>query len=311
MLKTGIKKELMFFTRSFKMVGIIIAAIALAAASPLMMKLSGAMISSLDSMGGENYNYSEDLEGVSLDISLTGALSSPESTNIRPENMMSLDTDDLMSIFGEENLAPLGIMSAYGDLTATLMLIFMIVTMYSAGGELKKRSMIIPQNAGLSTKLYVLPKFLVYPLAAAVFAFVGVLVSGLVTALVFSGAFELQFTDLLLAAAIAAVYDAFMVTLYFTLGLCTARAGIATIILYGGSAILSTLFASFGADKFHPFALTSEAQSVILGEAEPDITNILGSIGVTLLLMLLCYFITIFVISAKRVDNRGKEEIEL
>lgn len=304
MLKTGIKKELMFFTRSFKMGGIIIAAIALAVASPLLMKLSGAMINSLDNMDSiEDYDNSE--------ISLNYTLDFSEQANIRSENAANLYTDDLMSMFGEENLAPMGVLGAYGDLTSTLMLIFMIVGMYSAGGELKKRSMIIPQNAGLSTKLYVLPKFLVYPFAAAVFAFLGIVVSGLVTKLVFGGAFQAEFGQILLIAAIAAVYDAFIITLYFTLGLCTARAGIATIILYGGSAILSTLFSSFGADKFHPFAFTSEVQNIIFAEDGADMTNILGSIGVTLLLMLLCYFITVFVISAKRVDNRGKEKIEL
>lgn len=115
--------------------------------------------------------------------------------------------------------------------------------------------MIIPQNAGLSTKLYVLPKFIVYPLAAAAVSFIGMLAAGFTTMLIFGGAYETDFAELLLIALIAAVYDAFIITLYFTLGLCTARAGIATVILYGGSAILSTLFVSFGADKFHPFAL--------------------------------------------------------
>ena len=46
-------------------------------------------------------------------------------------------------------------------------------------------------------------------------------------------------------------------------------------------------------------------------EEEADLINLFGSIGVTVLLMLLCYFVTIFVISAKRTDNRGEEGIEL
>lgn len=298
MLKTGIKKELMFFTRSFKMAGIIIAAIVLAVASPLLMKLSGFMMSSLDSMdinNSQNGNYTD----VSLQVNINNEYMSYGS-----------DFDSMFSLFEDENLAPLGLISAFGDLTNTLLLIFMIVTMYSAGGELKKRSMIIPRNAGLSTKLYVLPKFLVYPFAAAVFAFGGVLVSGLVTAIVFNGVYEINMGSLMQAALTAAVYDAFIVTLYFTLGLCTARAGIATIILYGGSTILSVLFTSLGADKFQPFALKTLAQDILM-EGEADFINLMGSIGVTLLIMLLCYFVTIFVISAKRTDNRGEEGIEL
>lgn len=295
MLKVGIKKELMFFTRSFKLGGIIIAAIAFAVLSPLLMKLSGVMMSSMETMDADNLkggNYAD--------------LSYSENPSAEP---MSFDSD-LFSLFEEENLAYMGVLSAFGDLTNTLLLVFMIVTMYSAGGELKKRSMIIPLNAGLSTRLYVLPKYLVYPAAAAVIAFGGVLLSGLVTFLVFGGAYSPDIADLLLTALTAAVYDAFIITLYFTLGLCTARAGIATIILYSGSAILSVLFTAFGADKFHPFALKDLAQE-ILTEGERDFVNLLGSIGVTLLLMLLCYFVTVFVISAKKTDNRGEEGMEL
>lgn len=295
MLKVGIKKELMFFTRSFKLGGIIIAAIAFAVLSPLMMKLSGVMIGSIDTADADDLksgNYTE--------------LSYTENLSAEP---MPFDSD-LFSLFEDENLAYIGVLSSFGDLTNTLLLVFMIVTMYSAGGELKKRSMIIPLNAGLSTRLYVLPKYLVYPLAAAVIAFGGVLLSGLVTLLVFGGAYAPDIADLLLTALTAAVYDAFIITLYFTLGLCTARAGIATIILYGGSAILSVLFTSFGADKFHPFALKDLAQEM-LAEGKRDYVNLLGSIGVTLLIMLLCYFVTVFVISAKKTDNRGKEGMEL
>lgn len=295
MLKVGIKKELMFFTRSFKLGGIIIAAIAFAVLSPLLMKLSGVMMSSIDTTDTDDLK-----SGNYADLSYT------ENLSAEP---MSFDSD-LFSLFEDENLAYIGVLSSFGDLTNTLLLVFMIVTMYSAGGELKKRSMIIPLNAGLSTRLYVLPKYLVYPLAAAVIAFGGVLLSGLVTLLVFGGAYAPDIADLLLTALAAAVYDAFIITLYFTLGLCTARAGIATIILYGGSAILSVLFTSFGADKFHPFALKDLAQEM-LAEGERDYVNLLGSIGVTLLIMLLCYFVTVFVISAKKTDNRGKEGMEL
>lgn len=295
MLKVGIKKELMFFTRSFKLGGIIIAAIAFAVLSPLMMKLSGVMIGSIDTADADDLksgNYTE--------------LSYTENLSAEP---MPFDSD-LFSLFEDENLAYIGVLGSFGDLTNTLLLVFMIVTMYSAGGELKKRSMIIPLNAGLSTRLYVLPKYLVYPTAAAVIAFGGVLLSALTTLLVFGGSYSPDISGLLLTALAAAVYDAFIITLYFTLGLCTARAGIATIILFGGSAILSVLFTSFGADKFHPFALKDLAQEM-LTEGERDYVNLLGSIGVTLLIMLLCYFVTVFVISAKKTDNRGKEGMEL
>ena len=294
MLKTGIKKELMFFTRSFKMGGIIIAAVGLAILYPFMMKLSGMMVNSL--------SYVDDFEtGSNTSISKTASGGEVSSDNSNP--------DSLMAVFNDENLASLGIISSFSDITSTFLLVFMIITMSSAGGELKKRSMIIPRNAGLSTKLYVIPKFLVYPLAAALFSFVAMFLAGLVTNLLFSS-YEVNFTNLILTSFIAAVYDAFMIILYFTLGLCMERAGIATIILYCGNTLFPLLLSSFGADKFQPFALKTEAQNLLMG-IEADMMNVWGSMGVCLLLMVLCYLITVFVISAKKIDNRGGDEIAL
>jgi len=209
----------------------------------------------------------------------------------------------------ESYMAKLGAISALGDLTSTLMLIFMLVTMYSAGGELKKRSMIIPQNAGLSSKLYILPKFIVYPASVALFAFCGIWIGFGISALVFGG-IEISISNIAVSALLAAVFDAFMTVLYFTLGLCTSKAGLSVVIMYGGNVILTTLFSALGADKFHPFTLTSQAQNAVL-ENGFDSVNLWGSIGITVLLMVLCYFVTLFVISARRIDNRGKEEMEL
>lgn len=289
MLKEGIKKELMFFTRSFRMWGVIIAAVLFAAASPLLMRLSFEMLSSIENMelGGDN-----DLstQSINMDMEISGS------------GIMGDMTD-------ESYMAKLGAISALGDLTSTLMLIFMLVTMYSAGGELKKRSMIIPQNAGLSSKLYILPKFIVYPASVALFAFCGIWIGFGISALVFGG-IEISISNIAVAALLAAVFDAFMTVLYFTLGLCTSKAGLSVVIMYGGNVILTTLFSALGADKFHPFTLTSQAQNAVL-ENGFDSVNLWGSIGITVLLMVLCYFVTLFVISARRIDNRGKEEMEL
>ena len=209
----------------------------------------------------------------------------------------------------EDIMAKLGVVSSVGDLTNTLLLIFMLVTMYSAGGELKKRSMIIPQNAGLTPKLYLLPKFLVFPVTAALLAFLGVWVSFGITSLMFKG-MTVTAGQLALVALLAAVFNAFMITLYFTLGICTKKAGLSVVIMYGGNVIFTTLFNALGADKFHPFTLTTQCQNIIT-QGEIDSANLWGSIGISLLLMLLCYFVTLFVVSAKKIDNRGVEEMEL
>ena len=291
MLKEGVKKEIMFFTRSFRVWGVLMAAVLFAAVAPLLIKLSFIMLESLDGMMGDDSSYmtaAASVEGMDFSVEFGG-------------------TDFDMS--AEDQMGKLGAIAALGDLTSTLMLIFMLVIMYAAGGELKKRSMIIPQNAGLSSKLYILPKFIIYPVFAAVFAFCGIWIGFGVSTLVFPGV-QVDILGVLEAAFAAAVYDAFIMVLYLTLGLCTAKAGIATVIMYGGSTILSALFSALGADKFHPFTLVSQAQSAVMEESF-DAVNYWGSMGITVLIMILCYFVTLFVISARRIDNRGKEEIQL
>lgn len=296
MLKTGIKKELMFFTRSFRMWGVLLAAVLFAVVSPLLMKVSFLMLDAFDNadlgMGDTDVSISDNAQfGVSdMSMNISGDL-------------------DFGALGESEYMAVVGVVSSLGDLTGTLMLVAMLVTMYSAGGELKKRSMIIPQNAGLTPKLYILPKFLVYPVVMAVFGFCGIWISYGTCCLMFAEN-NIPITAVAITAIVAGVFDAFMTASYFTLGLCTAKAGLSVVIMYGGNAILTVLFNALGADKFHPFTLTSQAQDALMGN-EIDSTNLWGSIAITVLIIILCYFVTLFVISAKRIDNRGKEEMEL
>lgn len=269
MFKTGIQKELMFFSRSFRMWGVVIAAFAFALLDPLLMKVLDSMTATIGEM---------DPTLAELDL-------------------------------GGMNMSQAGVIGAVGDLTSTLLLIVSLVIMYAAGGELKKRSMIIPQNAGLTPQLYLLPKFVLYPVFSGVFTFLGVLCSWVFSFALYDQV-NVDLGQALFASLLAAVFQMFLLSLYLTLGLCTAKAGLAVAVVYGGNVILSSLFTALGADKFHPFTLTSQAQNIIMGE-EIDPANLWGSIGVTLLLIVLCYFVTLFAVSAKRVDNRGVEEINL
>lgn len=281
MLKTGIKKELMFFTRSFRLWGVIIAAAAFMILDPALIKLSGVL---LESIGTDTNNIQQadvmDIEDYGGDMDMTEI--------ITPQ---------------------LGVVGASGDISGTMILIFMLVTMYTAGGELKKRSMIIPQNAGLTPRLYITPKFIVYPILAGVIAFAAMIGSYLFSFCLYDKV-EMTFGSVAMGSLAVAVFCMFMITLYFTIGLCTKKAGIAVVIMYGGNILFTALFQAFRADKFHPFVLTTQAQNIFMGE-EADLLNFWGSIGVTVLLMILCYFVTLFVISAGKVDNIGEEEAML
>lgn len=291
MLNVGIKKEIMFFGRSFRFIGVLIASLVFAVISPLMMNLSYNMMSGL--IGDADNDTSITEEAPEMNVNISG---------VSMDMIGDMFTDN-------EMMAQLGVISSVGDLTQTLLLIFMLVTMYSAGGELKKRSMIIPQNAGLTPKLYILPKFIVFPLAAGLLAFMGIWVSFGITSLVFGG-MSVPVGDMALVALMACVFNIFMISLYFTLGICTKKAGLSVVIMYGGNVILTTLFQALGANKFHPFTLVNQCQNLIT-EGEKDMANMWGSMGVSVLLIVLCYFVTLFVVSAGKIDNRGKEEMEL
>lgn len=297
MLKTGLKKEMMFFTRSFRMWGIVLAAVLFAVVSPLLMKVSFVM---LDAIGDMDF---------SMEDTIPNGGDDEEGLSNMSDFSIDIAGDMNFGSLSDSEFAALGVVSSLGDLTGTLMLVAMLVTMYSAGGELKKRSMIIPQNAGLTPQLYILPKFLVYPVAMAVFGFCGIWISYGTCCLMFPHN-DITIGAVAVTALVAGVFDAFMTAAYFTLGLCTAKAGLSVVIMYGGNAILTVLFSALGADKFHPFTLTSQAQEALMGE-KVDQANLWGSIGITLLIIILCYFVTLFVISAKRIDNRGREEMEL
>lgn len=304
----GIKKELMFFTRSFRMWGVILAAVVFACLYPPMMKLADSAVSSYSdnyAYDDDYYDYDDDYYGDDYSDKETVAFRADSDVKSADTIDDLLGVDDLLegSVFGM-----LSMMSVLSDMTATLILIFMLVTMYTAGGELKKRSMIIPQNAGLSPKLYLAPKFLLYPPFMLIIAFLGIMLGwGMTTA--FFGSF-CPLSTALCAALAAGAYDMFLAAAYFTLGLCTAKAGLSVILVYGGHLIFTVLFDSFGADKFHPFTLVTQAQNLFAGE-ELDAVNLWGSIAVTLLLIILCYFVTLFVISTRKIDNSGEEQMEL
>lgn len=298
MLKVGIKKELMFFTRSFRVWGVLIAAIVFAVASPMLMKLTEFMVGAINDSGILD---SGDKEAVIAEAD--------DNYQVMEMSVNINESIDFDSMQDSKYLSLAGCISSLADLTSTFMLIVMLVTMYSAGGELKKRSMIIPQNAGLTPKLYVLPKFIVYPVVVGAIAFCCTWISYGATNILFPDN-DITVKGVAVAALVAFVFDIFMTAAYFTLGLCTSKAGLAVVIMYGGNVIFSALFMALGADKFHPFTLVSQAQTA-LTMGEVDSLNLWGSIGVTLLIALLCYFVTLFVISAKRIDNRGKQEMEL
>ena len=272
MLKAGFTKEFLYFLRTKKLMIIAIVVFALAVLDPILM---WGMTQLLTSMG---------------DVASEAAASVYEDVTV-----------------GISYNARYGVLMSVGDLTNTVSLITMLVLMQTAGGELKKRATIIPNCAGLTPKAYLMPKFILYPLFMFAVTFVAMIISYLMSTILFVEGFPL--TDALLAALGAGAYAMFLNALYLCIGLSMAKAGAATAICYGGATILNMVLTSLGAQKFHPFALLSEAQNAVTGEA--DLLNLFGSLGVTVLIIGALYLVTLLALTARRVDNIGVDNGEL
>lgn len=264
MFKAGMKKELLFFGRSFRLWGVLIGFISFALLDPLMIK------------------------GLEEMYKMTGII--PETMG-----MPTLTMSD-------------GLASGIADITSTGYLICMLVMMGTAGGELKKRSTIIPNCSGLTPSAYLIPKFVFYPLFVLVTVFISVILCSVFASAIFAESIALEST--LVAAASAAVYSLFNISLYLMLGLSTGRAGIAVATCFLFGTLLGTVFQVLGVDKFHPYALQTQATLAASG-APVDYLNLFGSIGVTVIIIVIFYLVTLFVFYAKRVDNRGNEKAPL
>ncbi len=278
----AMKKELMYFSRTFRMFGVIFSILIFALADPLLLKMMGGLLSSLTSANPEIFT-AEDMSALSMftDIDVSGMLS-----------------------------------FAVGDFTQTAVLIVLLILVGPSGSEQKKRSIIIPQCAGLTPNMYATPKFLLYPLTAFLSGFVGLLLCAGVSSLLFEG--SVDFGTLMLGAVSVGLYIAFVVVLQFTIGICSARPGVAVISVLAATSVIPALLVSFRVDKFNPFALPSIAMNAfskasgnhMMAEAvELDPLNVGVSLIVTVILSLILYFTTLFVLTARQTDNEGNEAV--
>ncbi len=287
-LSSALKKEFMYFSRTFRMFGVIFSIMIFALADPVMIKGMGWMMGTLvetveEASAGEEV-FTED------DIAALNSFS-------------DIDASGMMAM-------------SIGDFTSTAVLIVLLIMMGPSGSEQKKRSIIIPRCAGLTPNMYVTPKFILYPLTGFLSGFLGMFVCAGVTSLLFEGTVDMGM--LALAAVSVGLYIAFAMILELTLGICTERPGVSVITVLAATSIIPTLLSSFRIDKFNPFALPSIAQNAFLtdatlmgvsGNAELDMTNVAVSLLVTVILSLILYFTTLFVLTARQIENEGNEAI--
>lgn len=278
MIKTGIKKEFMLFSRGFRLIGVIITIIGISLMYPLMYK-------SMEMMAGQIADMGQQIGGEAQD-QVTGAV---DSIN----GMMS----SLEAMYGG-SMAAVGFKTGVSSITLTGFLIISLLLMATAGGEQKKRSVIIPNCAGLTPAGYVLPKFIVYPLVIGVLSFLGGIITGCISNLMYNN--ELSINDIMFSSLCAAIYMLFMIALYFLVGLSTGRPGISVIIVYGGSTIIPILLQSLDIDRYNPFSL----QTLLMSSYEDaDMNNFMLSTVVAFILFVICCLLALMIMTLRRVDN--------
>lgn len=287
-LTSALKKEFMYFSRTFRMFGVIFSILIFAVVDPVLIKGMGVMMSAMGDMVEEQAAQTEEIE---VD----------DETMEVFDMFESMDASAMMSM-------------SIGDFTSTAVLIVLLIMMGPSGSEQKKRSIIIPRCAGLTPKMYVTPKFIIYPLTAFLSGFLGMFICAGITLLVFDGAIDI--TMLALAAVSVGLYIAFVIILQLTLGICTERPGVAVISVLASVSLIPSLLSSFKVDKFNPFALPSIAMdafgagSEFMGNtSDLDPLNVGVSLLVTLILSLILYFTTLFVLTARQIENEGNEAV--
>lgn len=277
MIKAGIKKELMLFTRGFKLLGVIITILAISFLYPLTYKSMELMANQISDMGQQMGGETQ------------GQVENAASIN----NMLG----SISEMYGG-SMAAVGFKTGVSSLTSTGSLIIMLLLMSAAGGEQKKRSVIIPTCAGLSPYGYVMPKFIVYPLVIGLMSFIGGMITGGISNLIYNN--ELIISNIVFSSVCGAIYMFFITAVYFLAGLSTGRPGISVIIVYAGSTVVPLILQALDIDKYNPFTMQTLLMSLY---SEADMNNFILSTVVSVVLSVISCLLTLMITTLRKIDN--------
>jgi hypothetical protein len=284
MFKQNIKKEVMYSMRSFRLWGILIAFL-----------LSGISIPLLDKASVGLLEYSNSI------------LEEVKQTD------SGIDTSMYDSLMGDPSMELLtsleyNLYVALTSLTELPVLLTLIILMGTAGGELKKRQMIIPKSTGMRFDTYIVSKFTFYiPIV-----FIISVLSSLACASICQGLFEgtVNYGNVLIASMLIGTYNAFVVAAMLFMGLCTEKPGLSVVIITAITFLLGFFLPTANVNYYNPFALTTQAGTLLFNGVMPgvpvqalDYTNMAVSVAVTVVLIVIFVFTTLFVFRVKEIDN--------
>jgi len=198
-----------------------------------------------------------------------------------------------------------GVYLAVSSLQGVGIIVFLLVINSFAGGEQKRRSIIIPNSSGLRAVGYLLPKFIIYPLSVFFMAVLGGMAAWGISLTLFD-VHDLGADAVLLSSVLTGVHLMFYTCLHLTIGTATGQAGMSAAICIGVSMLLPTIFMGAGIEAaYNPFALDIMSLAVIIagkGNAE-----IIPTILIALGIMATLYFLALFAQNARKIDNMGNE----
>lgn len=278
-IRYGFKKEWLQFSRTFRLGGILIAIFSFALADPLMYMALNVMMNYMS-----NIDYSQ----------MTASLG------------MGTGADAFEMVSGMINDSGLIFSMTMTDLCAMSLLIIMLILMSPAGGEQKKRATIIPSCCGLKYFNYLVPKFVIYPLTVCGGTFLATMTAGGLCNILFQEN-HVDFGMMLLAAFLCAVYAAFITTVYLSIGLCTSKPGVVTVLVYLGTSLVEIILTSLDLTKFHPFTLRALVTTeMFMGDFElsENIVSICVGTLLSIIVMVLMFFMAYAVLNAKKINNQ-------
>jgi len=276
-IKASFKKEYLAFFRTKTFLAVALVVIGLSIFSPLLITGLGVFIDSMSDLYDEYFD---------MDVSIMS-------------EMLGSTTS-------------IGVATTVSDITGVGLIVYLLLINRAAGGEQKKRAVIIPVSSGLRSVAYIFPKFIIYPLSAFVLAVAAMFTSWAVSVLVFD-VNDVAFIGVLMAGILAGASMMFYVCFHITIGTATGKAGMSATLCIISSILLPNIFALTNMEyMFNPFALNVLAGTVVTRTAisNQELLDIAITIVFALAIMIGAYYIAVFAQNAKKIDNTGNE-IEL
>jgi len=271
--RAGFKREILSYFRTSKIIVVSLVIIGLAAFSPLMITGLGVM---MDAMSDIYEEFGTDISGMTEMLGTS---------------------------------ASFGVASALENINGAALIVVLLLLNRAAGGELKKRAMIIPKSAGLRSFAYIFPKFIIYPVSIFIFAVIAAIVSWVLSAFLFEEN-DVAFSGVVIAGVLSGVSLMLYTCFHLTLGTATGRAGMSASVCIAASIFLPLIFSVVSTDyMYNPFALGLLAMMAISSDAISTVSllDIVVTVIFALAIMGVTFYISLFAQNAKKIDNSGNE----